>query len=141
VLQGAAVWRRHRIAALRVDGRLVAEELGELGLGLHLTQRRHILEQLALATVAGHGLDAGLGGTRCGWDQGLAAGTRPAQIPMSHVHDDLRIGDVVDGGHAAVLYTRLLVQILTTGAKQSVVQDAAVISLCRSGSYRWSLIP
>ena len=29
----------------------------------------------------------------------------------------------------------------TTGARQFVVQDAAVSSRCRAGSYRWSLTP
>ena len=50
-----------------------------------------------------------------GWDQLLAAGTSPAQVLVACVDDGLGVGNVMDGGHATMHDTDLLVYYLDYG--------------------------
>ena len=60
---------------------------------------------------------------------------------MRGVDDDLGVGHVVQGRDQAVLDADPLVEDLDHGARQLVVQDAAVRMSCRASSAGSSLTP
>jgi hypothetical protein len=82
------------------------------------------------------GEDLGDRGGRAGGggDQAHAAGARAAQVLVRRVEDRLGVGQVVDGGDRAVADAELSWITLTTGARQLVVQEAAVTMRCTAGS-------
>ena len=73
-------------------------EVGQRG----VEQRHPHRMTVQLAGQLREDLGDGLGGAGGGGDQGLTAGPGPAQVLVALVDDGLGVGDVVDGGHAAV---------------------------------------